>query len=255
MKTLVFEVFNGSVKAQGTTAFGSSAPAFHAGLTAEGLQLQSMADVAGLTPLAVTGTAATKLDLRGRGFTMPHLTKALEGTGTIAVKDGKIERLNLTQEVSLLLKVAGLSADEANATAFSIINSNFSVRQGLITVQRLFMESHDFQITGNGTIGFDHTLHLRLNMDLSQSLSRRIAIASPFTKMALSGGRLSLPVIITGTIQAPSYGLDTKLFAGKAQEQTRQKAKETVEDLLQGRTTPEDLRQQGKSLLKDLFGR
>jgi hypothetical protein len=45
------------------------------------------------------------------------------------------------------------------------------------------------------------------------------------------------------------------MFAGKAQEQAKQKIRETVNDLLQGNTIPEDLRKQGKSLLKDLLGR
>ena len=92
-------------------------------------------------------------------------------------------------------------------------------------------------------------------MNLSQSISQRIAAASPIAKVALSGGRLSLPLIITGTVQAPSYGLDTKMFAEKAQEQAKQKVRDTVNDLLQGNTTPEDLRKQGKSLLKDLLGK
>jgi AsmA protein len=186
---------------------------------------------------------------------MADLQKMLEGTGTIVIKDGKLEGFKLMQEVASLLKMAGLSAGEGNATVFSIVSSDFSVAQGMITIQRLLMDSHDFQAAGKGTVGLDQTLHLRLNMNLSQSISQRIAAASPIAKVALSGGRLSLPLIITGTVQAPSYGLDTKMFAEKAQEQAKQKVRETVNDLLQGNTTPEDLRKQGKSLPKDLLGK
>lgn len=256
LNTLAFEIFNGSVKGQGGMGLGASAPPFHAKLTAEGLQLHPLVDAAGFAPLlSVSGTVATNLSVAGRGVTMPNLTRALEGTGTIVIKDGTLNGLNLMQEVAALLKVDGLSPDGMKATVFSTVNGDLAVRQGLVTVQRLLMESHDFQATGNGTVGLDQTVHLRLNLNLSQSLSQRIASVSPIAKVALSGGRLSLPLVITGTIQAPSYGLDTKRFAGKVQEQAKQKAKETVEDLLQGKTTPEDLRQQGKSLLKDLFGR
>ena len=255
LNTLAFEIFNGSVKGQGSMGIGAAAPPFHAKFTAEGLQLHPLVDAAGLSPLSLSGTAATSLSLSGRGFTMPDLTRALEGAGTVIIKNGKLDGLNLVQEVAALLKVAGLSPDGVKATLFSTVNGDFTVRQGLVTVQRLLMDSHDFQATGNGTIGLDQTVHLGLNLKLSQSLSQRVAAASPIARVALSGGRLSLPLIIAGTLQRPSYGLDSKMFAGNVQEQAKQKAKETVEDLLQGKATPDDLRQQGKSLLKDLFGK
>jgi AsmA protein len=221
---------------------------------AEGLELRPLIDAAGLAPLSLSGTAATNLSLAGRGLTIPDLTRTLEGAGTIVIKNGKLDGLNLRREVAALFKIAGLSPDGVNGTVFSTVNGDFTVKQGFVTVQPLFVDSHDFQATANGTVGLDQTVRLRLNLNLSQSLSQRIAASSPIAKAALSGGRLSLPVIIAGTLQAPSYGLDSKMFAAKVQEQAKQKTKEMVEDLL-GKTTPDDLRQQGKTLLKDLFGR
>ncbi|MBI4000459.1 MAG: hypothetical protein HY348_01580, partial [Nitrospira defluvii] len=169
--------------------------------------------------------------------------------------DGKIDGINLLQEAAMLLKVVGVSLDNVKATAFSTIESEFAIQQGLIAVQRLLMDSHDFQATGGGTIGLDQSLNLKLNLHLSQALSQKIAAGSPIARVALSGGRLSLPLLITGSTQAPSYGLDTKMFAGKVQEQVKEKVKGAIGDLLKGSAKPEDLKQQGKDLLKGLLGR
>lgn len=255
VSSLVFEVFGGSVKGQGSMSLDSKAPPFHGKLVTEGLQLRPLADAAGLAPLSASGTAGAHLTMKGRGHTAPDIRKTLEGTGTVIIKNGAVQGLNVMQEIAGLLKVAGLSPDDMKATLFSTIDGDFLVKQGLVNVQRLIAESHDFQATGNGTIGFDQTLQLRLNLNLSPSLSRRIAAASPIARAALYNERLSVPLVISGTIHSPSYGLDTKMFAGKVQEQAKQKAKEAVQDLLEGKTSPEDLRQQGKSLLKDLFRR
>jgi AsmA protein len=255
VNNLAFEVFNGSVKGQGSMGLGSVAPPFQAKLAADGLKLEPMVAAAGFKPLSASGTAAANLNVRGRGLSMPDLTKALEGTGAVTLTNGSLQGLKLMQEVAALLKVVGLPPEEIKATVFSSINGNFAVRQGLVTVQRLLIDSHDFQATGNGTIGLDQSVHLRVNMNLSPSLSRRIATASPIAQVALSEGRLSVPLLIGGTLQSPSYGLDTKTFAGKVQDQAKRKAKEAVEDLLEGKTNPEELRQQGKSLLKDLLRR
>jgi AsmA protein len=116
------------------------------------------------------------------------------------------------------------------------------------------MDSHDFQATGGGTIGFDQTLNLTMHLNLSQDLSQKIAGASPAAKLAMREGRLSLPLIITGTVQAPSYGLDSKALAGKVQEQVREKVNQAIGDLLKGSTKPDDLKRKGQDLLKGLLG-
>jgi AsmA protein len=249
------ELFNGLIKAQGKTGTGSSAPPFSGTVTIEGVQLGPALIAAGTEHLAASGTAAGNIAIGGRGFTMPDVTKALEGAGRISIKDGKIEGINLMQEAAALLKVAGITLDSIRATVFSTIETDFTIKQGLVNVQKLLMESHDFQSTGHGTVGLDRTLNLRMNLHLSQALSQKIAASSPVARVALSGGRLSLPLIIGGTIHAPSYGLDTKMFAGKVQDQAKQKVREVVDDLLQGKSKPEDPKQQGKTLLKDLFGK
>jgi AsmA protein len=115
------------------------------------------------------------------------------------------------------------------------------------------MDSHDFQATGGGTIGFDQTLNLTVNLNLSEDLSQKIAGSSPASKLAMKDNRLRLPLVITGTAQAPLYGLDMKNLTGKVQEQAQKKVEEAVGGLLKGTTKPEDLKRQGQDLLKGLL--
>jgi len=255
LNNLSFQLFDGQITGQGQLIAGSDAPPFNSTMTIQGLQLGPALDTVAATHVSISGTAGADLALQGRGFSMPDLTKSLEGTSHVAVKDGKIEGVNLLQEAVSILKVAGISLDHAQATAFSTIETDLAIKQGIINVQHLLMDSHDFQATGGGTIGFDQTLNLTLHLNLSQDLSQKIAGASPITKLAMKEGRLSLPLIITGTVQAPSYGLDSKALTGKVQEQVKEKVKEVLGDLFKGSTKPDDLKQKGQDLLKGLFGR
>lgn len=254
LSSLSFQLFDGEVKGQGKMIAGAEGPPFKGGVTIQGLQLGPALSAVADTPVSVSGTAGTDLSLQGRGFSMPQLTKALEGAGHLAVKDGKIEGVNLLQEVASALKVVGMSLGDAKATAFSTIETDLAIKQGVINVQRLLMDSHDFQATGGGTIGFDQKLNLIVNLNLSQDVSQKLAAASPVVKIALKEGRVSLPLTITGTAQAPSYGVDVKGLSGKVQEQVKKKVEETVGGLLKGTTKPEDLQKEGKELLKGLFG-
>lgn len=256
LSNLSFQLFNGQAKAQGGMSTGSTTPPFTGKVTIQGLQVGPALEA--LSPdsrFSVSGTAATDIAVAGRGFSMADLTKALEGPGHVEVKEGRIDGVNLMQEAVSLLEVAGLPLDSTKVTAFSTIETDFLIKQGIIKIQKLLMDSHDFHATGGGTVGFDQTLNLAVNLDLSQSLSQKIAGSSPIGKLALKDGRLRLPLLITGTAQNPSYGLDMKGLTGKVQEQVQEKLKHTVEGLIQGTTKPEDLKKEGQNLLNDLLGK
>ena len=255
LNSLSFQLFDGQVKGQEKLMAGSDAPPFNGGVSVQGVQLGPALDAVAETPVSISGTAGADLTLKGRGFSMPDLTKALEGTGHMAVKDGKIEGGNLLQEAMSILKVAGITLDNPKATAFSTIETDLVIKQGIVNVQRLLIDSHDFQATGGGTIGFDQKLNLGVTLTLSQGLSQKIAGASPVAKLVLKEGRLILPLTIGGTIQAPSYGLDMKGLMGVVQEQVKKKAEEAISGLLKGTIKPQDLKQQGRDLLKGLLGR
>ncbi|HLZ34782.1 MAG TPA: AsmA family protein, partial [Nitrospira sp.] len=255
LDNLSFQLFDGQVTAKGGMTSGTGAPPFNGRVLIEGVKLGPVMETIGTDALRVSGSAAGSLALQGRGFTKPDLTQALDGTGKIAVKDGRIEGVNLMQEVSALFKVVGLSQDDVKATAFTAIEADVGIKQGLVNVQRLLMDSHDFQATGTGTVGFDRALNLQVNLNLSEALSQKLSAGASAARLALSGGRLAVPMVITGTLQAPSYGLDTKAVGAKVQEQVKEKVKEAAGELLTGSGRPEDMKQQGQKLLKGLLGR
>ena len=255
LTNLTLQLFGGFLRTQGTLGLGTPTPPFTGTVSLQGLQVGPALQAVGTDQVSVSGTANAELALSGRGFTHPDLVKALAGTGRMSVREGKIEGINLLQQAAMLLKVVGVSLDNVKATAFSTIESDLVIKQGQIGLQRVLIDSHDFQATGGGTIGLDQSLDMKLNLNLSQALSQKIAAGSPIAKVAMTNGRLSLPLVITGSTQAPSYGLDTKMFAGKVQEQVKEKVKGAVGDLLKGSAKPEDLKKQGKDLLKGLFGR
>ena len=255
LSNLSFQLFDGQVKGQGHLTSGSDSPPFIGKATIQGLQLGPALDALAATQVSISGTAGADLTLQGRGFSMPDLTKTLEGTSHVAVKDGKIEGVNLLQEAISILKVAGISLDGAKATVFSTFETDLAIKEGIINVQRLLIDSHDFQATGAGTVGFDQTLNLNVTLNLSQALSQKLTGSSPVARLALAEGRLNVPLLITGTVQSPSYGLDSKALTGKVQEQVREKVKEVIGDLLKGSTKPDNLKQKGQDLLKGLLGR
>ncbi len=253
LENLALNVFGGQLVARGDLTTGAKSPPFDGKVAVQGVQLGPVMEAVGTDKVSISGTATTDLGLRGAGFSMPELTDALQGTGHLVVKDGKIEGVNLLKEAFALLKAVGIKQDIANATVFSTIESNLAIKHGVIAVERLLMDSHDFQATGTGTVGFDKVLNLKVNLNLTEAVSQSIAGSSPMAKMAMTGGRISVPMLITGTTQAPSYGLDAKALGAKAQEQIKEQVKERAGELLKGKIGG-GTSEKGQDTLKKLFG-
>ena len=254
LQNLSLNLFGGQLAAQGGLTTGSAAPPFDGKVAIQGIQLGPLMEAVGTDKVSVSGTAALNLSVRGAGFSMPDLTRALEGPGRIQIKDGKIEGINLLKEAFALLKAVGVKQDTANATVFSTIESDLKIKRGIITVERLLMNSHDFQATANGTVGFDQTLNLKANLNLSEALTKSIAGVSPVARFAAKGGRMTVPLLITGTAQAPSYALDTKAIGTRVQEQVKEQAKEKLGEVLKGKGAPPGGLEKGEDALKKLFG-
>jgi len=253
LQNLSFNLFGGQVKAQGGMTRAAKPSPFHGKVAMQGVQLGPVLEAFGTDKVSISGTASTDLSVAGKGFTKPEMTDALQGTGHLSVKDGKLEGMNLLKEAFALLKAAGITQSDVTATVFSVLETDLGIKRGIIMVERLLMDSHDFQATGNGTIGFDQALNLKLKLNLSEALSRTIAGTSPMAKLAASDGRISVPLVISGTAQAPAYALDTTAMAGKVQEQVKEKAQEKVRELLKGKGAG-DTPQKPQETLKKLFG-
>lgn len=248
---LSLNVFGGQLLSQAGLTLGSSSPRFDGTVTLQHVQLGPVVEAL-LDKLIVSGTANAHMTLQGLGFSKMELMSGLEGRGSFAMKDGRIEGVNLLQEAVSLLKAAGIALDTTQATVFSTIEGTFGIKQGVIHVERFLMDSHDFQASGAGTIGLDHTLNLNTKLSMSEALSKQIVTATPALRMAMAGSRMTVPMLITGTPQAPVYALDTKALTGKIQEQAKEQVRSAVDDLLKGKKP--DLKK-GKDALKNLFGR
>lgn len=255
LSNLSVQVFDGQITSQGGATLGTAPMPFNGKVSVKGLQLGPLLEAVGTDKVSVSGSAATELAVQGRGFTMPELTKALEGTGHFLIKDAKLEGINLLQEAMGLMKVAGIPPEIVTAKAFASVEGDMRIQEGVIQVQRLIADSHDYQAMATGTVGFDKTLNLKANLNMSEGLSKKIADMSPAARIAFSKGRMTIPLIITGTAQAPSYSLDAKAIGGKVQEQVKEKLQETLDDALKGKKSPKDLQKQGQDLLKDFLGR
>ncbi|OQA55889.1 MAG: AsmA family protein [Candidatus Omnitrophica bacterium ADurb.Bin277] len=139
----------------------------------------------------VAGILNADLRFSSDGGNPAILMRSLAGSGSIRIRDGAIKNRNLIKEIlektSPVIAVAALVEGEIPAemtgmmqgpdTDFQKTTVDFSVENGVVSVNNFLLMHPDYQLDGTGT----HTLHER-KVDISSSLVFSKSISEYFVK-------------------------------------------------------------------------
>jgi AsmA protein len=203
------------------------------------------------------GRGNVALDVTAQGNTMSALKKALAGTATLRLTDGALKGINIAGSIrSAKAKLGTLrgeqvqQADKTEKTDFSELSASFNIKNGVAHNNDLSMKSPLLRVGGEGDINIG-----------ADSLDYLIKAAVVGTSKGQGGRELAdlqgvtVPVRVSGPLDAPSYKLDFAALATDAAKQKLEGAvKERIEKQLGGARNSKgggDL----KDRLKGLFGR
>jgi autotransporter translocation and assembly factor TamB len=194
--------------------------------------------IAALAPAekgSVEGTAALDLALRGRAGEAA-LLPTISGPGHVEIRNGSIKSVGVIQQVMKLLEVAGAKGIAKNETPFDRLTADFDVASGVASTKNLEFRSADLDFDGSGTVGLGGALHLDALGSFSKEITGQLVAKTPALSMRVNdAGRLTVPLQIRGTVQAPKVQLD-------------------VDKVIREGVTKELKKQGTKNLLKKLFG-
>jgi len=197
----------------------------------------------------VQGGLDLSLKASGRGTQSEALKRNLSGDGVLTILEGKVVGAPLVEGLS-----AFLGTDELKVLSFRETRGTFRIQEGKI----LFDSSVDgsqARMHPNGEVGLDGSLDVRLETRLNPELTRKVA-----GKGELAGalkdeeGWGLFPLRVKGSVNRPSFTLDSKAV----RKQAEQKVKEKAIDELSRKLFKGDQEDSGKQLLQDslkgLFG-
>ncbi len=151
------------------------------------------------------GAMDMSLVLDGRGTQWQSLSRTLNGNGDMLVADGRLISPELVKGLSSFLQLP-----ELNDIKFDNFTGQFKVTDGKVTVDSQ-MRSDMLKLTPKGTIGLDGSLNLELDTRLSPALTKKMDNKGGVMNYLVdSDGWTRLPLLLKGTFNAPSFGLDPK---------------------------------------------
>ncbi len=189
-------------------------PAFTGDFRLEGVQAKTLLSDAAQFSL-LEGHTKLALQISGSGTTAEQIKSSLEGQGSLAVSDGAIEGINLTEMISQIGagEMPDLRQGPGAKTAFNDLGGSFTIKNGIAETSNLQMTSPLLKVAAAGSV------------DLTQSTIDIVANPEIVAGPQGQGGAndlagISVPVRIEGPLDRPTIKPELKGIsaeqAGKA---------------------------------------
>jgi AsmA protein len=182
-------------------------------------------DAAKIDMLEARGTV--NVDLTTRGGTIDALKKGLNGATAVNLADGAIKGLDIAGTIraarTKLSELRGEQVQQSSKTQqtdFSELKATFNVKNGVAHNDDLTMKSPLLRVTGAGDLDIGHD---RMNYLLKASIVASTKGQGGQELAQLSG--LTVPVKLTGALDAPQYSID---FSGMAVDFAKRRLQDEV---------------------------
>ncbi len=206
------------------------------------------------------GRGNARFALATRGATVSAVKRALDGTATLALRNGVVKGINLAQAIRKAKasigagKVVEQGAQPSEQTDFSALDASFVIKDGVARNDDLAMKSPLLRVGGEGTI------------DIGAGSVNYLLKTSIVGTLSGQGGReleslrgVTIPVRISGPFEKLAYKLD---LSGALADTAKQQLRSRIEEQLglgkapaDGGTKKPALPAKPADLLKGLFGR
>ncbi len=149
--------------------------------------------------------------LQFSGKTADQMRNSLSGTAKLSVSKGRIAMLDMLGSIQRALdSMQSAGASSAGNTPFTTLTSDLSVGQARLDLSTIVFDSPALKFTGNGAIGFDHSMNFDLNAQVTGGLANMV---NRLTRQASSGETTSLPLTVSGTLDHPQVRPNAKKLA------------------------------------------
>jgi hypothetical protein len=179
-----------------------------------GVRIEELLQTFTTTKNAVSGMAEIpEYNLRFAGKDANQIRGSLAGEGKIKLQQGRVALFDLLGTIESKIKnVLGGETTASGATDFIGFDSRFEIRNGQLLLSDILLKSPSSAVSGQGRVGFDHSLEFGLITDITGSLASRLG-----AKPDASGrAQLRVPVKVRGTLESAKVYPDVASMA-KAQ--------------------------------------
>ena len=206
------ELYDGHATGKLTLDASKPVPAFNGDFLLDGVQAKTLLSDAAQFSL-LSGHTKLALQISGAGNNAEEIKSSLAGQGNLAVSDGAIEGVNITELINSVGagQIPDLRQGPGAKTAFSDLGGSFTIANGVAETNNLKMISPLLKVTAAGRVS--------LTQSTIDMVAQPEITAGPEGKGGANNlAGLSVPIRIEGPLADPSIKPDLKgMFANPEQ--------------------------------------
>ena len=199
------------------------------------------------------GKFTTSITLEGKGGDAEAIKRSLNGSGGLAISEGKLTNWTLLQSLSKWTNLPSLEE-----MRFKDWQGSFFILNQRVKTEDLKIHGEDADWIVSGSTGFDGSLDYTVDALLSPSLSQKVSAGSFGGLTGLlkdEQGRVNLMFRVSGKPSRPKFEWDTERAREKAEERLAseaEKLRQEIEGKLQDEKTKleEEARKKADELKK-----
>lgn len=190
-------------------------------LNAKGVDTQALMQALG-NDAKLYGKANATVKLAGLGLEKTALLKSANGQISVSANNAVLKGLSLEKVGNAVKakKVTGLIMKDEDQTRFSILSASANISNGVLNIHSLDGKTSVAEVKGNVTVGL-------IDESLSGLITAKLATS-------VDGRRISVPIKLGGTIQAPSYGFDLEAALKAGVKDVIKEATKDPKKIIQG---------------------
>ncbi len=215
MEPFGFGAFGGRVEGKARVDTSRAEPVLVLDTKFSQLDVGAVAAFAG-QPGAISGKLAGELHVSGTGSEPTAALANATGNGALAITDGAIPNLHLVRAIVVAFgKPAAGGA--GGGDRFTRIATNMQLAKSVLRLSTFTFASPDVDVDGNGTLDLsagvvDVAGRARLSEALTAQAGRDLV------RFTAEGNRVTVPVTVTGAVDAPQVRVDAGALLQRAAE-------------------------------------
>ncbi len=207
--------------------------AYEALIALRGIEVQSL--LPALAPGAagtLTGRLDLQADLGGRGTRWVEISRNLTGDAAMNLADGKMHSSALVREFAAFLQLGPM--DEI---PFREFRGKARFGGGRADIDSLIV-SDRIKLFPRGVLGLDGSMRVAMDTRLSPELTARLDRGGKVTRYLVDAeGWSQLPLLVSGSMRSPRYGLDPAGVQGQAGRVLQHELQRGIDRLLKKENT------------------
>jgi uncharacterized protein involved in outer membrane biogenesis len=199
-----FVLNGGTHRGRVTLALDADPARWSADSQLEGIDIGALLDALAGRDAGIDGRGEIGGKLQGR--IEQNFVSAINGRVRLEVVDGVLHDFPLLATINRALRLAEATG---NDTRFERLSATLAMAQAVAATDDLVIDARDLRVEAAGRIGFDGALNLRgRTMISAERVSAAVASVRELARAKNSRGEIELPLIISGTLDAPRFDVD-----------------------------------------------